>query len=230
MKKIGMIGGLSWQSTVEYYKAINSMVQERRGGNEAAELILHSLNFAAVETLQRTGKWAELESLILKVGQQLENYGADCVMICANTVHKMAPTLEAKLKIPLIHIVDATAGEIKKSNMSKVGLLGTRYTMIQTFYKDRLKKHSVEAIVPTEDDIEIIHQIIHNELMANDFRESSRKKYLDIMQGLADQGAEGIILGCTEIPLLIRPGDTSIPTFDSMLIHARAAVDFAVSK
>lgn len=229
MKTVGLIGGLSWQSTIEYYRTINELVKSKLGGNNAAKIILHSVNFAEIEKLQAEGQWNELEQIISKIGMKLESYGADAILICANTMHKVSGLLESQLKIPLLHIVDATAEEIKSKKLEKVGLLGTRFTMSEKFYVERLlNKHSIQTVIPERDEMEFIHRVIYQELMFGIFKADSKDKFLEIMDHLQQKGAQGIILGCTELSLMIKPGDCKIETFDSTLIHSQCAVDFAL--
>jgi aspartate racemase len=224
-----MIGGLSWQSTVEYYRAINLGVQRRLGGRHAARILLSSVNFAEIERLQVEGRWDLLAQRMVEAGRTLEGGGAEFVMICANTMHKVAPELERAIAVPLLHIVDATAEAIRAEGLSKVGLLATRFTMNETFYVDRLREKSgIEALVPEPGDREEIHRIIHDEIMSNALLPASREKLLRMIDRLVARGAQGVILGCTEIPLLVSSADSSVPLFDTALIHSVKAVDWAL--
>ena len=229
MKVIGLIGGMSWESTAEYYKIINQTVKERLGGLSSAKILLYSLNFAEIEKLQREGKWAEATEVMRDAARRLEGGGADCLIICTNTMHKMASEVEGAVSIPLIHIADATAREIKKRKIERVALLGTIFTMEEDFYKGRLReKFVLDVIIPPEEDRNIVNQVIYHELCLGKIREESRKEFRRIIEQLAASGAEGVILGCTEISLLIKQQDSPVELFDTTAIHARAAVDFAL--
>lgn len=229
MKTIGIIGGLTWLSTVEYYRTINQMVQERLGGVEAAELILYSLNFAEIKKLTEDDHWDEISHLVSAIAQKLQLAGADCIIIGANTMHRIADEVQMSIQIPLIHIAEETALSIKKTGCKTVALLGTKYTMQLPFYKDKLTEHGISTLIPDEDDIAFINTAIYEEMGKGLFLPETKKRFLEIIHRLTDQGAEGIILGCTEIPLLINPEDSPLPVFDTMLIHSKAAVDFALS-
>jgi aspartate racemase len=230
MKTIGLIGGLSWESTSEYYSYINRFVKEKLGGLHSAKCLLHSFDFQEMVDLQHKGDWDQATNQMIHAAKALENGGADMIVICTNTMHKMAPEVKNEVKIPLLHIVDAVAEKINEQSMTKVGLLGTKFTMEQPFYKEYLSKHGIEVIIPNEEDRKIVHDVIYNELCKGDFKEASKDKYIQIINRLYKQGAEGIILGCTEIPLLVNQEDTFVPLFDSTLLHAKAAVDFAFNK
>jgi aspartate racemase len=229
MKVIGLMGGMSWESTAEYYRIINETVKERLGGLYSAKILLYSLNFAEIEKLQREGKWAEATEVICDAARRIERGGADCLLICTNTMHKMASEVEEAVKIPLLHITDATARVIKKKNINRVALLGTKFTMEEDFYRGRLaEKYILEVIIPSEEDRNIINQVIYHELCWGKVREESRKQFVRIVQQLAGEGAEAVILGCTEISLLIKQHDSPVELFDTTAIHARTAVDFAL--
>jgi aspartate racemase len=231
MKTLGLIGGLSWQSTAEYYRIINSLIQKQLGGNNSAQIVIYSVNFAEVEKLQSEGNWDALETQLYEIGKKLELQGADCILFCTNTMHKVSTLLESKLHIPFIHIIDTTAAVIKANKMTKVGLLGTKYTMKEDFYKSRLlQKHNIETLIPTEDEIEFINYTIFNELVLNIIKPESKSKFLKIISSLVSRGAQGVILGCTEIPLLVQQCDLSTPVFDTTHIHSEQAVNFALSK
>lgn len=229
MKTIGLIGGMSWESTLEYYRIINETVKEKLNKLHSAKIIMYSVDFEEIELLQHKGKWDELTSLMIEIAQRLEKAGADFIVICTNTMHKVAEDVEKSVEIPLLHIVDVTAEKIKAKGINKVGLLGTRFTMEDNFYRDRLRKHGIEAIIPSEKEREIVHSVIYNELCLGVIKESSREKFKEIIKNLAKRGAEGVILGCTEIPLLIKQEDVDLPLFDTTEIHAKASVDFALS-
>jgi len=229
MQTIGMIGGMSWQSTADYYRIINERVQERLGGLHSAQAILYSVDFAEVEELQQHGRWAQAAALMVEAGQRVKAGGADFIVICTNTMHRMADEVERQTALPVLHIADATARVIAQAGIGVVGLLGTRYTMEQGFYRGRLEtRHKLRVLVPDEDDRRIVHDVIYDELCLGVTREESRRRYLDIIDGLARRGAEAVILGCTEIGLLVDPGDTEALLFDTTRIHAEAAADRAI--
>jgi aspartate racemase len=229
MKTIGLIGGMSWESSIEYYRIINETVRARLGGLHSAKSVMYSVDFAEIETLQQQGKWDEATNLMIAAAQRVENGGADFVIICTNTMHKMADEIQKHIQIPLLHIADATAEKIKAQGLKRIGLLGTRFTMEEDFYKGRLsEKQGLEVIIPTEKERDIVHRVIFDELCLGEIRQSSREQYVSIMDHLARDGAEGIILGCTEISLLIQEEDSQIPLFDTTKIHAVAAVEYAL--
>jgi len=230
MKTLGLIGGMSWESTIPYYRQINETVKQSLGGLHSAKLILFSVDFHEIELLQRQADWEAAGKILAQAAMSLELAGADTVILCTNTMHKVAATIEAAVKIPLLHIADPTAVDIKNQGLQTVGLLGTRFTMEQAFYKDRLRQqHGLQVVVPSDQDRDIIHRIIYDELCLGIIREDSRQEYLRIMLKLIEQGVEGIILGCTEISLLVRNGDLSVPLFDTTSLHARAAANWALS-
>lgn len=230
MKTIGLIGGISWESTLEYYRVINQYTKERLGGFHSAKVVLYSVDFAEVEVRQHQGKWDELSGLMIDAAQRVERAGAELLVICANTMHKMADDVQKNIHIPIIHIGDITAEAVKSRSIKKVGLLGTRFTMEQDFYKQRLvRKHGLEVIIPEEKEREDIHSILYNELCLGEIKERSKGTFQTIIAGLEARGAQGIILGCTEIPLLVSQEDYKIPLFDTTTLHARAAVDFALT-
>jgi len=230
MKTIGLIGGMSWESSAEYYRIINEEVNRRLGGVHSAKVILYSFDFAEIEELQHRGEWEKLTQVMIDAARRLENAGAEVLLICTNTMHKMFDQVQENVKVPMIHIADATAGEIMKKGLKKVGLLGTKFTMEGDFYRKRFEKHGIETIIPSEDEREVIHRIIYDELVVGIIRDESRKKYLEIIENLKQLGAEGMVLGCTEIPLLIKQEHVDIPVFDTTRIHALKAVDFALQK
>jgi aspartate racemase len=231
MKTIGLLGGMTWYSTVEYYRLINAGIQERLGGSHSAQCILYSVDFEEVERLQDAGGWEALAGFMVDAAKRVEQAGADFLLICANTMHRLAGAVEAAVSVPLLHIADATAGEVRKQGLRTVGLLGTRFTMEQDFYRDRLEKqHSLRVLIPDEKERNTVHDIIYRELGRGIISEASRDAYKSIIGNLHARGAEGIILGCTEIPLLIRPGDYPIPLFDTTALHAEAAVEWALRK
>jgi aspartate racemase len=227
MKTVGLIGGMSWKSSALYYSIINELVQKRFGGLHSCKILMYSADFAEIDKMQKDGEWNELSRIMVDTGLKLETGGAECLAICCNTMHKVAEELESRAAIPLIHIADATGNRIKQSNLSKVGLLGTQFTMEQDFYKKRIaSKYGIDVIVPSKQEREIIHSIIYSELVVGIIKQASRQKYQDIIQNLCELGAEGIILGCTEFPLLIRPEDSPVPLFNTTQIHAEEIVDF----
>ena len=231
MKTIGLIGGMSWESSAMYYKTINETVRDRIHPLENAKSLMFTVNFHEIERLQHAGQWDDLGKILEDAALRLEAGGADCVVLCTNTMHKLASWIENAVSIPLIHIADATAEQIKTQGMKKVGLLGTGFTMEQEFYKGRLiEKYGLEVIVPEKADRDIVHRVIYDELCAGKILEVSKLEYVRIMQALIAQGCEGIILGCTEIMLLVGQTDSSVPVFDTTTIHALAAVDFALEK
>lgn len=229
MKTIGMLGGMSWESTLSYYQALNEGVKQRLGGLHSAKICLYSVDFDEIETLQHQGKWDETATILADAAQSVEKGGADFILICTNTMHKVAPQIEAKVNIPILHIADATAQNLVDRGIKKVGLLGTRFTMEQDFYKGRLTdKFGIEVIVPDSDDRESVHNIIYQELCRGDIRAESRAIYAKIIDKLHQSGAEAVILGCTEIALLIQQSHTDVPLFDTTAIHAQAAVELAL--
>jgi aspartate racemase len=230
MKTIGLIGGMSWESTIPYYRQINEVVKASLGGLHSAKLVLYSVDFHEIERLQHGGDWAAAGELLANAACALENAGADFLVICTNTMHKVAPAIELAVSIPLLHIADPTAIAIKRAGHTKIGLLGTRFTMEQDFYKQRLREnHGLVVLIPNQEDRDIIHRIIYDELCQGKILAESRAKYKRIMAVLANQGAEAIILGCTEISLLVSAADSSVPLFDTTSIHARSAAEWALS-
>ena len=228
MKTIGLIGGMSWESSLEYYRLINEFIKEKLGKKHSAKCLMYSVDFAEIEEMQHRGKWDLLKDEMIKYAKNLKNGGADFIVICTNTMHKMADDIENEIDIPLIHIADAAADSIKKRKVGKVALLGTRFTMEKDFYKDRLKAKGIEVIIPWDEEREIIHNTIYNELIDGLILEESKNKFKKIINNLYARGAEGIVLGCTEIPLLIKDEDSPIPVFDTTELHAKAAVEFAI--
>jgi aspartate racemase len=226
VKTIGLIGGMSWESTVPYYRQINETIKARLGGLHSARVVLYSVDFHDIEVLQREGDWDGAGQMLGRAARSLEAAGADFLVVCTNTMHKVAPVIEASVSIPLLHIADATAAEIAAAGHSVVGLLGTRFTMEQAFYRDRLSdQHGLQVVVPAPEDRATIHRIIYDELCLGVVRSESRLEYRRIMRALADQGAQAIILGCTEITLLVGQEDSPLPLFDTTAIHARAAAN-----
>jgi aspartate racemase len=228
MKTIGLIGGLTWYSTLDYYRLLNELANKALGGSHAAKIILNSVDFAEIEVLTKKQDWDAIAIIMCDAAKIIENAGASCLMIGANTMHKIADEVQAAVKIPVIHVADAVATAIKVKGLKKVALLGTKYTMQLGFYKTKLAAAGIEVIIPGEADIELINDSIYNEFSKGIFLTERKTQYLRIIQALIDSGAEGIILGCTEIPILIKQEDSSVPVFDTAFIHAAAAVDFAL--
>ena len=230
MKTIGLIGGMSWESSIEYYRIINEAVKERLGGLHSAKCIMVSVDFAEIEPLQHDGKWAEASERMMQAARHVQDGGADFLVLCTNTMHKTADDLEKSIQIPLLHIADATAEKIKAEGLSKVGLLGTCFTMEDDFYKGRLvDRHGLEVMVPAGEERQHVHQIIYDELCLGKIVGRSRARYREIMDNLVRGGAQGIILGCTEIGLLVGSEDSLVPVFDTTRIHAKAAVECALA-
>ncbi len=229
MKTIGLIGGMSWESSVVYYRIINRRTQEILGGSHSARSLMYSVEFDEIADLQHRQDWARLEEIMIDAAQRLERGGADCVVICTNTMHMFAEEIIAAVKIPLLHIGDATGEAIANGGLKKVGLLGTKFTMEGDFLKMRLaEKFGIETIIPDESDRETVHSVIYNELVKGEIKDDSRRAYLAIIDKLKAAGAEGVILGCTEIPLLVSSGDTEMGLFDTTALHAEMAVQFAL--
>jgi aspartate racemase len=229
VKRLGLIGGMTWHSTIDYYRLINEGVQARLGGSHSADLVMLSVDFAPVEEMQERGDWAGMGRLMADAARMLEAAGADGLVICANTMHRLAEDITGAVRIPLIHIADAAALEIRKKGLKAVGLLGTRYTMELDFYRRRLEqKHCLTVLVPDDAGRTAIHDIIYHELAHGLIRDESRRAYVSVIEDMARRGAEGVILGCTEIPLLIKAADSPIPVFDTTALHATAAVEFAL--
>ena len=229
MKSIGLIGGLTYVSTIEYYRYINELANEKLGGNETVDIIMYSVNFGEIKVLTEAGDWEKISVIICKVAQTIEQCGASCLLIGANTMHKIADEVQAAIKIPVIHIAEAVAKAILKNGLKKVGLLGTRYTLQLGFYADHLAKYGIETIIPDQEDIDFINNTIYNEFSKNIFLPETKARYLKVISKLKERGAEGIILGCTEIPLLLKQSDCDILLFDTAKIHSNAGVDHVVS-
>jgi amino-acid racemase len=229
MKTIGLIGGMSWESSLEYYRIINEEVKRKLGGLHSAKILMYSVDFEEIEKAQHQGKWDEATKLMIEAAQRLEKGGVDFVVICSNTMHKMSGEVQKNIRIPLLHIGDATAEKIKEASFKKVGLLGTRFTMEEDFYKGRLMgRYGLEVVIPDEKGRQIVHDIIYKELCLGVIKTSSKGQFCEIIQNLVKDGAEGIILGCTEIPLLIKQEDVKVPLFDTTRIHAESVVEYAL--
>ncbi len=229
MKTIGLVGGMSWNSSLEYYRILNETVQERLGELRSAKCVLNSVDFIDFVRFSQEGKWEEVTKLLIEAAKVVEKAGADFVLLCTNTAHKMADEVQNNLSIPLLHIGNAVGESIADMGLKKVGLLGTKYTMEEDFYKGRLKeKFNITTVVPEEKEIQIVNDVIFKELCLGEIKVSSKEKFVEIIQNLQKNGAQGVILGCTEIPLLVKEEDVDIPLFDTTKIHAKAAVDFAL--
>jgi aspartate racemase len=229
MKIIGLIGGMSWESSAEYYRIINEKIKEKLGGLHSAKSLIYSVDFEEIERLQHQGKWQELIEIMVDAAKRLESGGADFIVICTNTMHKMADEIQKSVKIPLLNIADATAEKVKDRGIKKVGLLGTKFTMEENFYKGRLiDKYGLQVLTPNEQERQIVHDVIYKELCLGIVNPESKKKFIEIIKNLVSDGAEAVILGCTEIPLLIKQDDVEIPIFDTTRIHAEAAVEWSI--
>lgn len=228
MKTIGIIGGMSFESTTTYYKIINEAINTKLGGLNCAKILLYSVNFEEIANLQKQNEWGKAAEILSECAKKLELGGADFILIATNTMHKIFDEIQRSVKIPLIHIAQSTANVLKEANITKIGLLGTKYTMMQDFYKNILIKEGVEAIIPDENDIQDVNDIIFSELCKGQIKEKSKEKYLEIIEKLKNKGAQGVVLGCTEIGLLLSKNDTQIPIFDTTLIHALDAVNLAL--
>lgn len=229
MKTIGLLGGMSWESTVSYYTMINQGIQAELGGLHSAKIILGSVDFQEIETCQAQGEWEKSGDILAGYAKGLEAAGSDFLLICTNTMHKVAPQIQQQLTIPILHIADATIDQLKQEGITKVGLLGTKYTMTQDFYKERIIDQGIEVLIPDEAAIELVNTVIFDELCLGTINEASKQQYLAVIEQLKAEGAQGIILGCTEIGLLIQQGDVDLPLFDTTEIHCKAAVKKALA-
>jgi len=228
LKAIGLIGGMSWKSTVPYYQRINELVKIRLGGLHSARIILYSVDFHDIERLQHLDRWEEASKILISAAKSLEVAGADFLVLCTNTMHKIAPSIESAVSIPLLHIADATALEVKRACIQTIGLLGTRFTMEQEFYRERFEKnHGIKVLIPEEEDREFVHRVIYDELCLGLISNTSREHYRKVIDRLVQNGAEGVIFGCTEISMLVLQSDSPVPVFDTTSIHADSAVNFA---
>lgn len=230
MKTVGLIGGMSWESSMEYYRIMNETVKEELGGLNSAKIVLYSVNFQDIEKLQHSGDWLGLTEIMIKAAKELESANVDMIVICTNTMHKMVDAMEKQIETPIVHIADQTAKVIKEDGLNKIGLLGTKFTMEQDFYKGRLvDRYDIDVIVPNSSDRDIVHSIIYEELVLGEIKTKSKEDYIKIIKKMEMDGAQGVILGCTEIPLLIKQEDVSIPVYDTTEIHARSAILEAIS-
>ena len=228
MKTIGLIGGMSWESTASYYQLINETIKEKLGGLHSAKILLYSVDFAEIERYQASGDWDKSAEVLSQIAQNLEQAGADFIVICTNTMHKVAPQIQKTISIPILHIAQATADALLENGIKKVGLLGTKYTMTQDFYKEKLFEAGLDVVIPDQAGVEEVNRIIYDELCLGQIEESSKQAYLAIIDDLKNAGAEAVILGCTEIGLLVKQEDTDVPLFDTTVIHAQKAAEFAV--
>jgi aspartate racemase len=231
VKTIGLIGGMSWESSQHYYRIINELVRARLGGLHSAQSLMYSVDFHDVEEMQSRGEWQRAGELLADAARRLERGGADFVVLCTNTMHKVADAIRGAVAIPLVHIADATAREIQRAGLTRVGLLGTRFTMEEEFYRGHIRDHhGLDVIVPEDDERQLVHRVIYDELCLGIERQESRARYNEIIQALIARGAQGIILGCTEIMILVKPADVSVPVFDTTTLHAAAAVELALDE
>jgi len=230
MKTIGLIGGMSWESTVTYYQILNETVKQQLGGLHSAKILLYSVDFAQIEAFQAQGRWEESAEVLARAAENLEKAGADFLLICTNTMHKIAPQVQQRISIPLLHIAEATADALKEAGIAKVGLLGTKYTMTQDFYKAKLLEAGIDVLIPDAEGVELVNRVIYEELCLGIVREESRQQFAAVIKDLAGGGAQGVILGCTEIGLLVSQEDSSLPVFDTTYIHAEKAAMYALTK
>ena len=228
MKMIGLIGGMSWESTVTYYQEVNRLVKERLGGLHSARILLYSVDFEEIEACQSSGNWDKSAAILTHAAQSLERAGAELILICTNTMHKVFEPIQAGVSVPLLHIADATADTLENASISTVALLGTRYTMGEDFYKERLTRRGIKVLIPNEADMELVDRVIFHELCLGKLVPQSKEEFLRIIENLSTKGAQGVILGCTEIGLLISQRDTSLPIFDTTLIHTARAAEMAL--
>jgi aspartate racemase len=228
MKKIGLIGGMSWESTLLYYELINKKVKKELGGLHSSNCVIESVDFNEIALLQADDDWKRLDLMMVDRALSLQNSGAELILICANTMHLCVDAIQNRVDVPIVHIAEVTAGEIRKAKLEKVALLGTKFTMEKTFFRDILRNHAIEVLIPDADARDVIHDIIYKELVCGDIKQESKAAYLEIIDTLRNQGAQGVILGCTEIPLLIGPEDVDLPLFNTTQIHAEKAVELAL--
>jgi len=229
MRTIGLIGGMSWESSLEYYRLVNEMIKNRLGGLHSAKCIMVSVDFAEIEEYQRLAQWDRAGEVMAGAAKSLEDGGAECVVLCTNTMHKLADVIQKAVRIPLLHIADATAKVVVQAGLRRIGLLGTRFTMEEDFYKQRLvDRFGLQVVIPNKAERDVVHRVIYDELVLGDIRPVSRQAYCQIIKNLVKNGAEGIILGCTEIGLLVKPEDSAVPLYDTTVLHAEAAVEFSL--
>jgi aspartate racemase len=229
MKTIGLLGGMSWESSALYYRLINQGVRDEAGGLHSAPCVMSSVDFAVIEGLQTRGSWDEAGELLAREAAALESIGADCIVLCTNTMHKVADAITSAVSVPMLHVVDVTAAAIQAAGVGTIALIGTRFTMEESFYRDRLAEHGLSVLVPPSDDRQVVNDVIYEELVRGEISPQSRDAYHAIIERLVERGAEGVILGCTEIELLVDPDDCPVPAFPTTRLHARPAVEFALS-
>ncbi len=229
MRTVGLLGGMSWESSIEYERIINEEVRRRLGGTHSADLLVRSYDFSVIEDLQAKGDWDCAGQMLAADAASLERAGAECILLCTNTMHRVAGAIEAAIGIPFLHLADTTAAAIQGAGIARVALLGTRYTMEEDFYRGRLAAHGLEVAIPPEPDRTFVHDVIYHELVRGVIHPASRRRYIDVISALVEAGAEGVIAGCTEIELLVEPGDVDVPYFPTTTLHALAAVDWALA-
>ena len=228
MKTVGLIGGMSWESTITYYQLLNEGIKDALGGLHSAKILLYSVDFYEIEALMSRGEWEQAADLLGGVAQRLEQAGADMILICTNTLHKVAPQVQSRIHVPLVHIAEAAADELIKSGITRVGLLGTKYTMTQEFYRDKLTARGIDVLIPEGEDIDLVNRVIFDELCLGVVKADSKAAYLRVIAELQARGAQGILLGCTELGLIVSAADVSLPLFDTTVIHAKKALELAL--
>ena len=229
MKTVGLIGGMSWESTITYYQLLNEGVKDALGGLHSAKILLYSVDFYEIEALMSRGEWEQAADLLGGVAQRLEQAGADMILICTNTLHKVAPQVQSRIHVPLVHIAEAAADELIKSGITRVGLLGTKYTMTQEFYRDKLTARGIDVLIPEGEDIDLVNRVIFDELCLGIVKEESKAAYLRVISELQARGAQGILLGCTELGLIVSAADVALPLFDTTVIHAKKALELSLA-
>ena len=229
MKTVGLIGGMSWESTITYYQLLNEGVKDTLGGLHSAKILLYSVDFYEIEALMSRGEWEKAADLLGSVAQRLETAGADMILICTNTLHKVAPQVQSRIHVPLVHIAEAAADELRANDITRVGLLGTKYTMTQEFYRDKLTARGIDVLIPEGEDIDLVNRVIFDELCLGVVKEDSKAAYLRVITELSARGAQGILLGCTELGLIVSPADVSLPLFDTTVIHAKKALELSLA-
>ena len=228
MKTVGLIGGMSWESTITYYQLLNEGVKDALGGLHSAKILLYSVDFFEIEALMSRGEWEKAADLLGGVAQRLEMAGADMILICTNTLHKVAPQVQSRIHVPLVHIAEAAADELRENGITRVGLLGTKYTMTQEFYRDKLTARGIDVLIPEGEDIDLVNRVIFDELCLGVVKPDSKAEYLRVIAELSARGAQGILLGCTELGLIVSPADVSLPLFDTTVIHAKKALELSL--
>ena len=228
MRRIGLLGGMSWESSAEYYRLLNEGVRDRLGGLHSADCVLHSVDFATIERMQVDGRWDDAAEVLARAARGLVGAGAELLLLCTNTMHKVAGAIEAAVDVPLLHIADTAAAAVRRAGLDRVALLGTGFTMAEPFYRERLASHGLDVLVPSADDQALVHRVIYDELVVGVVRDESRHGYLEVIDRLAGEGAKGVVLGCTEIELLVTEKDTSLPLFPTVRLHVEAALDAAL--